>query len=143
MLNNDFSYFLIPITTVILAQIIKVAVETLIYKKINLVRLLDGSGGMPSSHSAFTFSLLTVIGLGEGFNSAIFALTLVFSLLTAYDAMGIRYESGRQANYINNMFERLNWDKQFGKLKEQVGHKPIEVLFGIIFGILMGYILYI
>jgi|LSQX01.3.fsa_nt_gb acid phosphatase family membrane protein YuiD len=142
MIKNELGYILIPFITVVFAQIIKVIVEAFIYKKIDLVRLLDGSGGMPSSHSAFAFSLVAAIGKGEGINTAIFALALVFACLTAYDAMGIRYESGKQAKVINQIFEKLNWEKQFGKLKEKVGHKPIEVLFGILFGISMGLILY-
>lgn len=95
MINNDYKYILIPLITVSLAQIIKVIIETFMYKKINLTRLLDGSGGMPSSHSAFSFSLVTTIGLGEGFDTAIFALAFVFACITAYDAMGIRYETGK------------------------------------------------
>jgi acid phosphatase family membrane protein YuiD len=142
MMHTDYNYILVPVLTVVMAQIIKVIVEGFRYKKFNLLRLLDGSGGMPSSHSAFSFSLVTAIGLGEGINSAIFALALVFACITSYDAMGIRYESGKQAKIINQMFDKLNLEKQFGKLKEKIGHKPIEVLCGIMFGILMGLILY-
>lgn len=142
MIHTDYNYILVPIITVFMAQIIKVIVEAFAYKKLNLLRLLDGSGGMPSSHSAFSFSLVTSIGLGEGVNSAIFALALVFAFITAYDAMGIRYESGKQAQAINQVFDKLNLEKQFGKLKERIGHKPIEVLCGILFGVLMGFILY-
>lgn len=142
MISSDYKYILIPLITVVLAQITKAIVETLSYKKFNLTRLLDGSGGMPSSHSAFSFSLLTTIGLGEGITSSIFALTFVFACITAYDAMGIRYESGKQAQMLNHMSAKMNLGAQFGKLKEKVGHKPIEVLCGIIFGILFSLILY-
>jgi acid phosphatase family membrane protein YuiD len=142
MIQNEYNYVLVPIMTVILAQVIKVIVEAFLYRKINLLRLLDGSGGMPSSHSAFSFSLVTVIGIGEGFDSAVFALALVFAFITAYDAMGIRYESGKQAKAINQLYEKLNWGKQFVELKEKVGHKPIEVLSGILFGIVMGIVLF-
>jgi acid phosphatase family membrane protein YuiD len=142
MIQNEYNYVLVPIMTVILAQVIKVIVEAFLYRKINLLRLLDGSGGMPSSHSAFSFSLVTVIGIGEGFDSAVFALALVFAFITAYDAMGIRYESGKQAKAINQLYEKLNWGKQFVELKEKVGHKPIEVLCGILFGIVMGIVLF-
>lgn len=142
MINNDYKYLLIPLITVVLAQIIKVITEAFAYKKINITRLLDGSGGMPSSHSAFSFSLLTVIGMGEGFTSAVFALALVFACITAYDAMGIRYESGKQAQVLNHMSNELKLNAQFGKLKETIGHKPIEVLCGIIFGIVVSLILY-
>lgn len=142
MLHTDYNYIFVPILTVIAAQIIKMIVEWITYKKLNLLRLLDGSGGMPSAHSAFSFSLVTSIGIGEGANSAIFALALVFACITSYDAMGIRYESGKQAKVINQMFAKLKLGKQFVKLKERIGHKPIEVLCGIIFGVLMGLILY-
>lgn len=141
MFSTDYNYVIIPIITVIFAQITKFVVESFIYKKINLIRLLDGSGGMPSSHSAFVFSLVTVIGIGEGITTSIFALSFVFACITAYDAMGIRYETGKQAEAINQIVDELNIETQFSELKEKIGHKPIEVICGIVFGIITSIIL--
>lgn len=141
MIHSTYNYLLIPVITLVMAQVVKVIVEALLHKKINLIRLLDGSGGMPSTHSSFAFSLLTSIGIGEGTHTTVFALAFVFACIIAYDAMGIRYEAGRQAKTINEIIDKLNWNAQFDELKERVGHKPIEVLCGIIFGTLMGFIL--
>ena len=87
---------------------------------------------MPSSHSSFVTSITTLIYLNYGLFSPLFAICLVFSLVTIYDAMGIRYESGKQAQVLNKITK--------GNLKESLGHKPIEVLVGVIFGIVMAVI---
>ena len=74
----------------------------------------------------------------------IFAVSLVFSFVVAYDAMGLRMESGKQATTINQIIDELvakNPKSGYKKLKEQLGHNPIQVLVGAIFGILMAYFL--
>ena len=84
-------------------------------------------GGMPSTHSALATSITTLIYLDYGVTSPLFSITLIFSLIVIYDSMGIRYESGNQARILN---------KAFGtNLKERLGHRPIETLVGVIFGI--------
>ena len=137
---NEYKYLLIPIISVILAQIIKTIIETIKYKKFDIRRLFNGSGGMPSSHSTLVISLVTTIGLNYGTNSIYFAISLVLSLVVLYDAMGIRYETGKQAEVLNKITKEINF-KDIVSLKEKIGHKPIEVLGGIITGIIMAVIL--
>ena len=103
-----------------------------------------GSGGMPSSHSAVSSSLTMTTLLLYGIDSPFFAISLVFTLITMYDAMGIRYESGKQAEAINKLNKKigsLSVREDLVKLKEQIGHKPIEVLCGMLLGIIVSYIM--
>ena len=138
-----FLYIVVPITTIIVCQFIKFFVEAFITKKFNIDRLLNGAGGMPSSHSSFVTSLTTIIGLNEGFDSVFFAISLIFSLVVMYDAMGVRYETGKQAEILNVL---VKGNKTFKEktilLKEKVGHMPIEVFCGCILGILVASLFY-
>lgn len=135
----QYKYIFIPLITMLLTQVIKFLIETITTKKVNLYRLLNGNGGMPSSHTAFVTSLTTSIGIGVGFDSPVFAASLVFSIIIAYDSMGLRMESGKQAVAINKLMEynKLNNDIP---LKEMLGHRPAEVFIGIIFGIFSAYV---
>ena len=113
-------------------------------KKVNL-KVLVASGGMPSSHSAIVTSLMTSIGIEEGFNSTIFAVAFVFSLIVMYDAAGVRRATGEHATIINKMMKLHNdGESVFGDkyLKELVGHSPFQVTMGAILGGLIG-ILYV
>ena len=77
------------------------------------------------------------MGLNFGFDSPFFALPLVFTLIVAYDAMGLRMQSGKQAEAINLIVDELfsnDIKVNFGKLKEELGHKPLEVVGGIMLG---------
>ena len=124
---TSLKYIIFPIITAILSQTIKVIIETIKSKKLDIVRFFDGMGGMPSTHSALATSITTLIYLDYGVTSPLFSITLILSLIVIYDSMGIRYESGNQARILN---------KAFGtNLKERLGHRPIETLVGVIFGI--------
>ena len=117
--------------------------ESIKYKKLCFGRLFSGSGGMPSTHSAFVSSLTASVYLEYGLNSVLFAITLIFSLVIIYDSMGVRYEAGKQAEVLNDIVEKMNFKKVYKELKEKVGHKPIEVLFGVLIWISMGVIMYL
>ena len=123
----SLKYLIIPFCAAILSQCIKILLEFIKYKKISVSRFIDGMGGMPSTHSALVSSISTIIYLDYGI-SPLFAVTLIFSLIVIYDSMGIRYESGKQAEIINDMAG--------SNLEEKIGHKPIEVFAGTLLGIL-------
>ena len=140
---NDYIYLIVPILTVVFTQIIKFIVEAVQNKKVNFGRLFNGSGGIPSSHNAFVFSLTTLIGINFGIKSPFFAISLVFSLIVIYDSMVLRMETENQAVTINKLVDNLikgDTKKSYKILKEEIGHKPIEVLCGIAFGIFMGFL---
>lgn len=138
---NHYKYITIPLITLVLCQIIKFGIESIKSKKLKWGRLFNGSGGMPSSHTSFSTSITMLMGLNFGFDSPFFALPLVFTLIVAYDAMGlrIRMQSGKQAEAINLIVDELfsnDIKVNFGKLKEELGHKPLEVVGGIMLGII-------
>ena len=113
-------------------------------KKIDISRFV-GSGGMPSSHSSFVTSLATAIGIQRGYESLEFAMALVFALIVMYDAAGVRRAVGKQAKILNKMIEDIQEHRKdvFNekRLKELVGHTPVEVLSGAILGIVIANIM--
>lgn len=103
----------------------------------NLRRFVE-TGGMPSSHSAAVAALTTAVGIQEGFSSALFGVTLYFSLIVMYDAAGLRRAAGRQATVLNRLIERHFQDpeRDAHKLMELLGHTPFEVFVGASLGVL-------
>ncbi len=141
---SAYKYLIIPVVSVILAQIVKFIIETIRTRSFNWPRLFNGNGGMPSSHTTFTSSLAFAIGFTEGFTTPIFAVALILACIVAYDSMGLRMESGKQAVAINLLMEKTfkeDPQKGFKKLQEKLGHKPLEVFMGIIFGCLVAYVM--
>jgi acid phosphatase/vanadium-dependent haloperoxidase len=137
-----------PLMTAVLswfvAQVLKTAIDAYFNKGINWERM-TGSGGMPSSHSSTVVSLAVAIGVSYGVDSTLFALALIFAIVVMYDATGVRRETGKQAVILN----RLLLDNPFSwtgeeidkKLKEYVGHTPLQVLMGAILGMLIALIM--
>lgn len=88
------------------AQVLKVLISFWLDKKLDWRRIF-GMGGMPSSHSAFVFSLALTIGLREGFGSTAFALAFALAAVVVYDAMGVRRETGRQGEVLNRIITEV------------------------------------
>lgn len=138
-----YRFIIVPVIAIIICQILKFIIESIMNKKLMVGRIFNGSGGFPSSHTTFSVTLVSLLGMEFGIDSPIFAVALIFSLIVMYDAVGVRYESGKQASIINQIVAHLNeheFKKSFELLKEQVGHKPFEVLAGIVLGILVSII---
>lgn len=135
--------FLITLTVWALAQTAKVIVGFFQEKRFNF-RWFIGTGGMPSSHAAGVTTLATTIGLQEGFDSVLFAIAATFAMVTMFDAQGVRRATGQQATLLNKMMEDLYWKGQIEeqRLKELIGHTPIQVLAGFVFGLFWTLILY-
>jgi acid phosphatase family membrane protein YuiD len=128
----------VPVFAWFLAQLLKVINVLLTSKKIDFTRFI-GSGGMPSSHSAFIVSLATVVGKINGLGSSEFGIALAVSLIVMYDAAGIRRAAGKQAKVLNQLVYSHNDKVYFDeKLKELLGHSPFEVVMGALLGIVMG-----
>ncbi|MBP3038627.1 divergent PAP2 family protein [Bacillaceae bacterium Marseille-Q3522] len=136
-------------TAIFFAQFVKVPIQFIATKKLNW-HLLTSTGGMPSSHSAAVTALSTAIALETGLDSPLFAVSAIFAVITMFDATGVRRQAGEQAIVLNRLVEDFNrfledakiWQKKTqgdkGKeLKELLGHKPIEVFFGCLTGILL------
>lgn len=128
-----------------LAMLIAQFLKLFTIKPFSLSRLVS-TGGMPSSHACFVSSLTTMIGLNHGFNSDIFAVVLVFSLIIMYDATGVRRAVGKQAVVLNQLITHLsnneNLEVIYEELKELIGHTPVEVIVGAFLGITIAILAY-
>ncbi|MBI5145174.1 MAG: divergent PAP2 family protein [Candidatus Omnitrophica bacterium] len=126
-----------------IAQTIKVSLGVIRQKRFDF-RWFVGTGGMPSSHAAGASCLATAIGIQYGVNSAYFALAVFFALVVMFDAQGVRRATGRQARILNKISEDIYWQGriQEGRLRELVGHTPVEVIVGALIGIVIAFIAY-
>lgn len=124
--------------SLIICQLIKFLIESIKNRRIELGRLFSGSGGMPSTHTCFSSSLTMLIGFKLGFDSIYFAIAIVFTFITSYDALGVRYESGKHAEALNYLLSRKK--KNFKEFKEKLGHEPLEVLVGFLLGTFIAFI---
>ena len=133
------------ITAVIIAQILKFFVHLLWKRKVDL-RLFTTTGGMPSSHAAGVMGLSATVGLICGFSSIEFAMAFGYALVVMYDAAGVRRAAGKQAACLNKIIMDIykqELKEAGGKLKELLGHTPMQVLVGAIFGVIYAYYLHI
>ena len=134
------------------AQVIKTVIQSLLTKKLQLERLW-GAGGMPSAHSAMVCALAIATARFHGLQTPIFAITLIFAFVVVYDAMGVRRETGRHAKLLNLYLNEIEQEKADIDgdgtvdreitpitLKELIGHTPLEVLGGVILGVVVGLI---
>ncbi|MBP5250129.1 MAG: divergent PAP2 family protein [Lachnospiraceae bacterium] len=136
---------IIAIIAWFVAQVLKTIINFIVNKEWKLERLV-GSGGMPSSHSATVCSLATATAFAYGFGSFEFAIAAILAIIVMYDARGVRRETGKQAVVIKQITEYLEAIQQGTltpefeeeKLKELVGHTPLQVGMGAILGTLIG-----
>ena len=135
--------FLTSTAAWIIAQSLKVVLGVLREKRFKF-RWFVGTGGMPSAHVAGAAALSTSIGISYGFDSALFAVALTFTLIVMFDAQTVRLSSGRQAKILNTMLDDIYWKKKLDdqKLKEFLGHTPVEVYAGAALGIVVSLLLY-
>lgn len=119
-----------------LAQIIKIPLYYLQSRKWNWA-LLFTTGGMPSSHSALMTATTLAIGLYYGFDSPVFALGVVVTMIVTYDAAGVRQQAGIHARRINLIVAELLKGHPINErdLREVLGHTPLEVAGGILLGL--------
>ena len=124
------------------AQLLKTIIDLILNRSFSAERLV-GSGGMPSSHSATVCGLTTAAGLVYGVSSFEFAISFVLASVVMYDAMGVRREAGKQAKLLNMILEqdsfRLTNEAFQQRLKELIGHTPLQVLAGAALGIALAF----
>lgn len=125
----------------LLAQILKIPTEYLRSRRW-LWAMFFAAGGMPSSHTALMVAGTLAVGLYHGFDNPVFALAVAITMIIAHDAAGVRRQAGIHAERINLLFEELlhghMWNED--ELKEVIGHTPLEVIGGIILGLLVAIV---
>jgi uncharacterized protein len=124
-----------------IAQLTKTVYELIRYRKLRLSRLVS-AGGMPSSHSALVTGLATATGRVAGVESAAFAISLVLAAIVMYDAAGVRHAVSIQARILNQMIDEAFQGKPFAekRLRELIGHTPIQVIVGGLLGVVVALI---
>lgn len=146
---------LVALFSVIFAQFIKIPILFLVTKKLDW-SIFTSTGGMPSSHSASVTGLATAIGFEYGVESPYFAIATMLAIIVMYDAKGIRFQAGQHAALINQIRADIqhivkdikNWPnkneaEKMHELKTLLGHKPSEVFFGALTGILIATVTYV
>ena len=143
LLTNKF--LITSVSSWAVAQILKTIIHFAMYKKLDFERLY-GDGGMPSGHSATVTSLATICALTYGFGSFQFAVTAILAIIVCHDATGVRRETGKQAvllNELTRLFSILSSEElPEVKLKEFVGHSPLQVLVGGTLGVLNALLMH-
>lgn len=143
LISNKF--LIAGISSWAVAQVLKVFIHAAVYKKLEWTRLF-GDGGMPSGHSATVTSVAVMSALACGVDSFEFAIAAILAIIVCHDAMGVRRETGKQAVIIIEMIELLEAmtkkDLPEAKLKEFVGHTPLQVIAGVIIGIANACFMY-
>ena len=125
------------------AQVLKTIIHAIVNKTLDPRRLF-GDGGMPSAHSATVTSVALSCGYVCGFDSPTFALALIFAFVVMHDAMGVRLETGKQAKVLNDLMEIFYTEGTYEqKLKEFVGHTPLQVISGFILGVLVSSVVFL
>lgn len=134
----------VMLSTWLLAQVIKIPLDFLYTRRWNWALLLS-VGGMPSSHSALVTSATMAIGLYHGFDNPLFALGVAITMVVTYDAAGVRRQAGIHAQRINVLFEELLRGHQVDEkeLREVLGHTPLEVAGGVLFGIVVSIVMWL
>lgn len=150
LLTNPF--LITAILAWFVAQVLKTIIYAVLNRKLRLERMV-GDGGMPSGHSATVASLATICGLRCGLASVEFAISAILAIIVCHDATGVRRETGRHAQVLNELLQSLEAGKPIDlkklightDLKELVGHTPLQVTMGVLIGIgnalLMHYVI--
>ncbi len=139
--NTGYEVIFVAFSGILVTQVIKCLLHLIIKRKLDL-RLFTTTGGMPSSHSAGVVGLSTAVGLIKGFSSVEFAIALGYAFIVMYDAAGVRRAAGKQAACLNKIIMdvyKQDLAEAGGKLKELLGHTPMQVFIGALFGVVYAY----
>ena len=123
-----------------ISQTSKTILYAILYHQVDLTRL-KGDGGMPSSHSATVTAAAVSCGIVCRIDSAVFAVSVLFALITCHDAMNSRREIEKHSAVLNELLKSIEREEPLEVvLKEFVGHTPLQVLVGIALGAVIGVI---
>lgn len=122
-----------------IAQILKTMTSYWKHRRFRAERLV-GAGGMPSSHTSLVVGLASAVGFHDGLSSSLFAVSAVLAGIVMYDAAGVRRAAGKQAKVINKLVEEMRVEHTIKetRLKELLGHTPLEVLAGALLGFIVA-----
>lgn len=134
-------YILVVVLGWIIAQGLKYVFAVIKTKRIGNFRQFYTSGNMPSSHSACVVGLATVVGMLDGFNSALFGIAFLFASIVMYDAVMVRRSSGEQGLAIQQLIKLGKAEIVLPRAAK--GHTPVEVLVGAAVGVILGLVVFV
>ena len=140
LLNNHL--IISSLTAWAAAQLLKTIIYAIAHRELDLERLF-GDGGMPSGHSATVTALSVTAGIEYGLDSAPFAIAAILAIVVMHDAMGVRLEAGKHAKALNELMDLVS-SKDLtpdDKLKELLGHTPLQVCFGALLGLIVAILM--
>ncbi len=141
LINTSYEVLFNGIEAAFVAQLLKFIGHILKTKKVNF-QVLATTGGMPSAHTAGVIALSTTVGFICGFDQVEFSIALGSALVVMYDAAGLRRSTGKIAACLNKICDEFYSQGQMQpeRLKELLGHTPVEVFGGALLGIYIAYI---
>lgn len=144
ILNTGYEVLFVGLSGAFIAQVLKFVLHLIVKKKVDF-KLFTTTGGMPSSHSAGVVGIATSVGIITGFSSIEFAIAMGYALVVMYDAAGLRRASGKMAACLNRImddFYKHEVQSVGGKLKELLGHTPVEVFAGAALAVAYAYLVH-
>ncbi len=139
LLHNPF--LLTVVAAWFSAQTLKVITHAIAYKEFDIKRFF-GDGGMPSAHTATVVSLAASVGIAYGLHSFEFAVCAILAFIVCRDAVGVRMETGKQSQILNELRSLIESRETVEiKLKEFVGHTPLQVGMGALLGIAVAIVI--
>ena len=118
-----------------IAQIVKPFMGYLIKRDFDW-RMILSAGGMPSSHSTLVTSVAIGVGLIVGWSTPEFAVASALAAVVIYDSAGVRRQAGIHAQTLNVLVQEVLKGHPISEneLREVLGHTPIEVFGGVLWG---------
>ena len=136
-------YILTVVTSWVIAQGAKYFIIAIKNRDFGALRQLYLSGNMPSAHSATVMSMATIVGLRDGFNSALFGIALMVAGVVMYDAVMVRRSVGEQGLAIQELIKAAKNNERVVIPRSAKGHTPLEVIGGALLGVLIGVVVFI
>ena len=139
---SSYFIFITPVAIALTVQLIKAIIDA-IKGKFNFSSFYK-YGGMPSGHSAFVSSTITMLWLLEGPQSPVFALAVILAIIVIRDAVSLRAHMGQHSKIINELIKKLPDDTEYSYpvLEESIGHTPMQVIAGLITGVVLSLVAY-
>jgi uncharacterized protein len=141
MLNE---ILILPLISILVAQFLKFIIRP--NRQKFSFKSLASYSGMPSGHSSLVSSLVVIVGLREGINSPLFAISFILAIIIIRDALGLRRYLGEHGRMLNILVNDLKDDnvleQKYPHLLERIGHTPWQVAAGCLIGSLISLIGY-
>ena len=136
-------YLLTIFLSWVIAQGAKYVIVVVKNRNFDHLRQLYLSGNMPSAHSATVMSMATIVGLINGFDSAIFGVAIMVAAVVMYDAVMVRRSVGEQGLAIQELIKAAKNNERVAIPRSAKGHTPLEVAVGALIGVIIGVVVFI